>query len=313
MSSVSQTSTLRIIVPKILAQRAISSLGPLGKVEAQELILDTGRMTTDDVVRHIKEYTKLRDGISQTLRQLGIERKPESAIPETSDLRTTGSEAETQAAEARSEYQKVLGNVETADRQVQEIEKQVSTLEQLKTTSFNFDEMMARATGFRRILGRLPSKKLDAAQKALRALLKERAVMTTGAKKNDSVYILVAMPTEDASQALQTLLLYDFVPTDIPNIEAVDATAALMSWQMEKDRLIREKQSQNSRLEALREEMAGPLNRSDDNIEETLLLLRGSLRLGGGTKAAHILARLDKPLTPVVLNSLQKDGVVQLD
>ena len=104
MSSVSKTSTLRIIVPKILAQRAISSLGPLGKVEAQELILDTGRMTTDDVVRHIKEYTKLRDGISQTFRQLGIERKPESAIPETSDLRTTGSEAETQAAEARSEY-----------------------------------------------------------------------------------------------------------------------------------------------------------------------------------------------------------------
>ena len=137
--------------------------------------------------------------------------------------------------------------------------------------------------------------------------------MMTGAKKNGSVYILVAMPTEDASQALQTLLLYDFIPTDIPNIEAPDATAALTSWQMEKDRLIREKQSQNSRLEALREKLAGPLNRSADNIEETLLLLRGSLRLGDGTKATHILARLDKPLTPVVLNSLQKDGVVQLD
>src|SRR5213596_1691039 len=313
MSSVSKTSTLRIIVPKILAQRAFSSLGPLGKVEAQELILDTGRMTTDDVVRHIKEYTKLRDGISQTLRQLGIERKPESAIPETSDLRTTGSEAETQAAEARSEYQKVLGNVETADRQVQEIEKQVSTLEQLKTTSFNFDEMMARATGFRRILGRLPSKKLDAAQKALRALLKERAVMTTGAKRNDSVHILVATSTEDASQALQTLLLYEFVPTEIPSIVAADATAALISWQTEKERIIREKQSHNGELEVLRENLAGPLNRSADNIEETLLLLRSSLRLGDGSKAAHILARLDKPLTPIILNSLQKDGVLELD
>jgi len=313
MSSVSKTSTLRIIVPKILAQRAISSLGPLGKVEAQELVLDTGRMTTDDVVQHIKEYAKLRDGISQTFRQIGIERKPESAIPETSNLRTTGSEAETQAAEARSEYQKILSGVEAAERQVQEIEKQISTVEQLKATGFNFDEMMSSATGFRRILGRLPSKKLDAAQKALRALLKERAIMTTGAKKNDSVYILAATPTEDASQALQTLLLYDFVPTDIPNIEAADATAALMSWQMEKDRLIREKQSQNSRLKALREKLAGPLNRSADNIEETLLLLRGSLRLGDGTKAAHILARLDKPLAPVVLNSLQKDGVVELD
>ena len=137
--------------------------------------------------------------------------------------------------------------------------------------------------------------------------------MTTGAKKNDSVYILAATPTEDASQALQTLLLYDFVPADIPSIEAADATAALTSWQAEKDRLAREKESQNSRLEALREKLAGPLNRSADNIEETLLLLRSSLRLGDGTKAAHIIARLEKPLTPVVLNSLQKDGVVELD
>ncbi len=313
MSSVAKTSTLRIIVPKILAQRAVASLGPLGKVDAQELVLDTGRMTTEDVVRYIKEYAKLHDGMSQTLRQLGIERKPESAVPETSDLKTRGSEAETQAAEARGEYQKILSSVEAAERQVQEIEKQISTVEQLKATGFNFDEMMSRATGFRRLLGRIPSKKLDAAQKSLRVLLKERAIMMTGAKKNDSVYTLVATPTEDASQALQTLLLYDFLPTDIPTIGAADATAALTSWQMEKDRLTREKQSQNSRLEALREKLAGPLNRSADNIEETLLLLRGSLRLGDGTKAAHILARLDKPLTPIILNSLQKDGVVELD
>src|SRR6266571_598751 len=313
MSSVAKPSTLRIIVPKVLAQRAMASLGPLGKVDAQELVLDTGRMMTEDVVRCIKEYAKLRDGISQTLRQLGIERKPESAIPETFDLKTTGSEAETQAAEARSEYQKILTSVEAAERQVQEIEKQISTVEQLKATGFSFDEMMSRATGFRRILGRLPSKKLDAAEKGLRAVFKERAIMTTGERRKDSVYILVATSTEDASPALQTLLLYDFVPADIPSIEAADATAALTSWQTERDRLAREKESQNSRLETLREKLAGPLNRSADNIEETLLLLRSSLRLGDGTKAAHMIARLDKPLPPLVLNSLQKDGVVGLD
>src|SRR5437867_4982721 len=139
MNSVAKTLTVRIIVPKILAQRAISSLGPLGKVEAQELVLDTGRMTTEDVVRYIKEYAKLRDGMSQTFRQIGIERKPESAIPETSDLRTTGSEVETQAAEARSEDQKTLSGVEAAERQVQEIEKQISTVEQLKDTGFNYE------------------------------------------------------------------------------------------------------------------------------------------------------------------------------
>jgi len=216
-----------MIIPTTLAQRAIASLGPLGKVDAQELVLDTGRMTTEDVVRYIKEYAKLRDGMSQTLRQLGIERKSESAIPETSDMKTTGSEAETQAAEARSEYQKILSSVEAAERQFQEIEKQVSTVEQLKGTGFSFDEIMSGATGFRRILGRLPSKKLDAAEKGLRAVFKERAIMTTGERRKDSVYILVATSTEDASQALQTLLLYDFVPADIPSIEAADATAAL--------------------------------------------------------------------------------------
>jgi len=313
MSSVSKTSTLRIIVPKILAQRAISSLGPLGKVEAQELILDTGRMTTDDVVRHIKEYTKLRDGISQTFRQLGIERRPESAIAETSDLSTTGSEAETQAAAARSEYQKILSGVEAADRQVQEVEKQISTVEQLKATGFSFDEMMSKVTGFRRILGRLPSKKLDAAQKALNALLKERAVMTTGARRNDSVYLLVVTPTENAPQALQTLLLYDFSPTDIPRADGAGVSEALTFWHTKKDQLNQEKHSLNRKLEALRESRAGPLNRTVDKIEETLLFLRASLRLGDGIVATHILARMDKPPNPVVLNTLQKDGVLELD
>src|SRR6266581_3094156 len=307
MSSVAKTSTLRIIVPKILAQRAVASLGPLGKVDAQELVLDTGRMTTEDVVRYIKEYAKLHDGMSQTLRQLGIERKPESAVPETSDLKTRGSDAETQAAEARGEYQKLLSNVEAAERQVQEIEKQISTVEQLKATGFSFDEMMSRVTGFRRILGRLPSKRLDAAQKALNALLKERAIMTSGAKRNDSVYLLVATPTENASQALQALLLYDFIPTDIPSVESTDVVETLASWQKQKNNLAEEKQSFNRKLEALQKNLAGPLNRSADSIEEILLLLRGSLRLGGGTKAAHIIARLDKPLTHVVLNALQRD------
>src|SRR5438093_13033492 len=134
MSSVAKPSTLRIILPKALAQRAMASLGPLGKVDAQELVLDTGRMTTEDVVRYIKEYAKLRDGMSQTLRQLGIERKPESAIPETSDMKTSSSEAETQAAEARRGYQTTLLNAVAAEPQWQETEKHVSTVARLKCT-----------------------------------------------------------------------------------------------------------------------------------------------------------------------------------
>jgi len=313
MSRVSKTSTLRVIVPKILAQRTTTSLEPFGKVEAEERVLNTGRLTIEDVVRYIKEYAKLRDGISQTLRQLGIERKPGSATPEMSDLTSVYSEVETEAAEARGEYQKLLSNVEVCERQIQEWEKQISTVEQLKATGFSFDEMMSRVTGFRRILGRLPSKKLDAAQKALNALLKERAIMTSGAKRNDSVDLLVATPTENASQVLQTLLIYDFIPTDIASLEGTDVGETLASWQKKKDNLAEEKQSFSRKLEALQKNLAGPLNSSANNIEETLLLLRGSLRLGEGTKAAHIIARLDKPLTHVVLNALQSDGVIESD
>jgi vacuolar-type H+-ATPase subunit I/STV1 len=313
MSSVAKTSTLRIIVPKILAQRVTTSLEPFGRVDAEERVLNTGRLTIEDAVRYIKEYAKLRDGFSQTLRQLGIERKQESATPEVSDLTAVYSEAETEVAEARGEYQKLLSNVEASERQIQEVEKQISTVEQLKATGFSFDEMMSRTTGFRRILGRLPSKKLDAAQKALNVTLKERAIMTTGAKRNDSIYLLVATATENSSQVLQTLLLYDFIPTDIPSVEGTEVGEALESWQTKKDQLTKEKQSLKSRLEVLQESLAGPLNRSADKIEETLLLLRGSLRLGEGTKAAHIIARLDKPPTPVVLNDLQNDGVIELD
>jgi vacuolar-type H+-ATPase subunit I/STV1 len=313
MSSVSKTATLRIIVPKILAQRATTSLEPFGRVDAEERVLNTGRLTIEDAVRYIKEYAKLRDGFSLTLRQIGIARKPESATPEVADLTAVYSEAETEVAEARGEYQKLLSNVEASERQIQEVEKQISTVEQLKTTGFSFDEMMSRATGFRRILGRLPLKKLDAAQKALNAVLKERAIMTTGAKRNGSIYLLVATPIENGSQVLQTLLLYDFVPTDIPSVEGTDMGEALTSWQKKKDLLAEEKQSFSRKLEVLQESLTGPLNRSADQIEETLLLLRGSLRLGEGTKAAHLIARLDKPPTPIVLNALQSDGVIELD
>ncbi len=313
MSSAAKSSTLRIIVPKILAQKTTASLGPSGKIDARDVTLSTGRLTTENIVRQIKEYAKIRDEISQTLRQLGIERSPDNAMPQVSNIEAAFFDAENRATQARGEYQRLTSELTGLERQAQEVEKQISTVEQLKATGFSNEEMLSKATGFRRILGRLPSKKVDAAQKALHSLLKERTLMTVGAKGGDWTYLLVATPTEDASQTLQTLLLYDFIATDMPAFDGPDLGNALKSWQSKKEQLILNKDALNMKLEELRKSQAGPLNSSMDKIEETLLLLRGSLRLGEGTTAAHIFARLEKTPLPVTLNVLQRDGVLELD
>jgi prefoldin subunit 5 len=300
-------------VPKILAQRTLTSLGPLGTTDAKELVLTTGGLTTDNIVRYIREYSKLKDEIGQTVRQLGIERDPEPATPVISDLRAGYSDTESQVADARVEYQTLQGKIDAVDRQLQEVDRRLQAADQLKATGFSYEEMMSRAAGFRRILGRLPTKKLDAAQKALRALLKDRTFLTTGAKKGDTVYVLLATPTDDASQTLQTLLLYDFVPTDIPSLDDSDIEDAMNGLRAQKDQLTRDKQSLDNTIQDMRKSLTGPLNQSIDRIAETLLILRGSLRLGEGTSTAHIFARLNSPPGPVTLNTLQKDGVLELD
>ena len=313
MSSASKETNLRIVVPKALAPRTISTLSSLGKTEVDDLTLSTGGLTTEKIVRSVKDCSKLREEMTLALRQLGIPRNPRSAKAQVLDLVAGSSNAETQTAGARSEFQKVTSELGGIERQTQEVEKQITTVEQLKATGFSNEEMLSAAAGFRRILGRLPSKKLDSAQRALRALLKERTVMTTGARRNESVYLLVATPTENASQTLQTLLLYDFIPTDMPTFDGSDLDEALKSWQSKKDELAQQRKTLDARLDSLRRSVAQPLNESVDQIEETLLLLKGSLRLGEGTTATHIFARLEKSPTAIQLNSLQKDGVLELD
>jgi prefoldin subunit 5 len=311
MSSVTKSSTLRIIVPKILSQRTMTTLGPLGRAEAKELVLNTGGLTTDAVVRYIREYTRLRDEIGQTVRQLGIQRDPEPATPEFSDLRIRYSDIESHASEVRGEYQKLQSKIDAIDRELQEVDKKTAAVDQLKATGFSDEELMSRASGFRRILGRLPLKKVESARKALGASLKDTTVMTIGARKGDTQYILAATPTESAAQTLQTLLLYDFVQIDIPSFDDADAEGAIRSLQAKKQELTRDRQALDSMIQDLRRSLSQPLNQSIDKIAETLLALRGSLRLGEGTSTARIFARLDNPLGPVPLAALQKDGVLE--
>ncbi len=305
--------TFRLIVPKVVLQRVLTGLGPTAKVQADELDLKTERLSTEDVVRYIKEYTKLRDELVQTFRQLIIERNGKPLLPKLSDLDSILQEARTKIGEVQSEYKLITTETEGLERQAQEAAKQISTVEQLAATGFSYDEMASQMTGFRRILGRLPSKKLDAAQKALRALLKDRTVVTTGARRNDWAYLLVASPTDVASPALQTLLLYDFIATDMPAFDGPDLKEALKSWEEKRERLYRDVETGRNKMSTFRGELAEPLNSLADHIQEALLLLRSSLRLGESTKIAHIFVRLEKPPPAEVLNALVKDGILELD
>ena len=306
-------STLRLVVPKIIAQRVINSLGPEAKVEAIELDLKTERLTIENVVRYVKEFTKVRDELVLTFRQLGMERDGKPLLPKLSNLDATLQEARKKTQDAQEEYKRILLETESFEREAQEAAKQLATVEQISTTGFNYDELASRITGFRRILGKLPAKKVEAAQKALGAFFKDRAVMTTGARRNDWVYLLVASPTDAASQALQTLLLYDFVPTDMPSFDGPDLKEAMRTWEQKRDKLTREVEGGKQRMTDFRREQSGPLNNLADQVEETILVLRSSLRLGQETKAAHIYARLEKPISTETLNALARDGILELD
>ncbi|HYY91654.1 MAG TPA: hypothetical protein VE955_06670, partial [Candidatus Dormibacteraeota bacterium] len=255
----------------------------------------------------------LRDEISQAVRQLGIEREPGVADLDPADLSTGFSDAENEAAHARSQYQKIMGEMEQAERRAQEAEKRLQSINQFNAAGFSLKEIGSTSTGFRRILGKIPAKKLDAIEKTVHALLKDKVILTVGAKKNGTVHLLLVTPTDEAPRTLQALLPYDFIQMDMPALDGSDVEGAVNEWSGRKNRLAEEKSVLQSDMDALRRNLSGSLNNSIDRINETLLLLRGSLRLGEGSTGVRIFARLEKQPAPAVVSALQKNGVVELD
>ncbi len=313
MSNAPKPATIRLIVPKTIAARVLNSLGPETKVQARDLVLKTGRLTTGNIVRYIKEYSKLRDEISQTLRQLGIPREGKAQLPELSLLDTKLEEAQRHLEDIRSKYQKMQTEIDGLERQAEEVKKQIASVDQLAETGFTYDEIASQIPGFRRILGRLPVKKLDAAQKALRALLKERTIAAVGTRKQDWIYLLVASPTDAAPQAIQTLLLYDFTSTDIPRFEGTSVAETLQSWKEKSDKITRGVEARKAETKTLSVDWADSLNRLADETQEIILMFRSALRLGEGTNTAHIYARMEKPPPPEILNALVRDGILEVE
>ena len=313
MSNAPKPVTLRLIVPKTISTRVLNSLGPGAKVQAKDLVLNTSKLSTNNIVQSIKEYSKLRDELSQTLRQLGISREGKQQLPELSNLDSRIEEARRKLDDIRVRHQKMQAETDSLERRAEDIKKQITSGNQLADTGFSFDEIASQIPGFRRIIGRLPVKKTEAAQKALQALLKERTIVAAGTKKQDWIYLLVASPTDAAPQVLQTLLLYEFIPTDIPRFEGSSLAETLMSWKQKSDRITKEVEAKKAEMKVLSETWADSLNELADESQEIILMLRSALRLGEGTNAAHIYARLEKPPPPETLNALVKDGILEVE
>ncbi len=311
MSTHQKPVTMRLIVPQTASAQVVTILGPRAKVDAYDLVLKTRGLTTSEMVRYIKECSKLRDEMSQVFRQTGVVREGKAVNPEFSSLDAVISEGQKRLEDIRSQYQRMQSQTESLEREVEGAKKQIAAVDQLSETGFGYDEISSQLAGFRRILGRLPVKKVEPARKALQALLKERTIVATGARKQDWVYLLVASPTDIAPQAIQTLLLYDFAPIDTPSMERGFAET-IQSLKQSSDSSTRKIAERRADARTAGAEWADSLNRLGDEIEETILVLRSVLRLGEGTGAAHLFAQLEEPPSQETLDSLAREGVLEV-
>src|SRR5437879_7811776 len=169
MSTPAKNSVLRAILTDDASVKMVTVLGAPGKTESKKIALTSGQLTTEQIVSRIKELSKLRDEILQVMRHLNLTRE---AAPSTIDQPDYDSELEStrrELDEARNEYQEVQGKIEKIQRQIDESKKKVAALTEISQTGFSTDQIEPYDRDFRRVLGRLPVKKLDAGQKALQS------------------------------------------------------------------------------------------------------------------------------------------------
>ena len=313
MSTPAKNSVLRAILADDAAVKMVTALAAPGKTESKKIALTSGKMTTEQIVNRIKELSKLRDEILQVMRQLNLTRE---AAPSTGDQLEHDSELESakrELDEARNEYQEVQGKIEKIQRQIDESKKKVAALTEISQTGFSTDQIEPDDRDFRRVLGRLPVKKLDAGQKALQSQYKDQAVLAIGNRKQNMYYVLLAAPNDRSSQALQTLLLYDFTPIETPEYKSADVKSEIQTEEANAKALFKELEGLKLQLDDLRRRAGRTLNRRLDEVVDALMLLRGILKLGEGSQASRIYVRLERVAPTETLNSLSRRGVVELE
>src|SRR6267378_3671822 len=313
MSTPAKNTLLRAILADDASVKIATALGTPGKTESKKIALTSGQLTTEQIVNRIKELSKLRDETLQVMRQLNLTRE---AAPSTGDPLDYDGELESarrQLDEARNEYQEVQGKIEKIQRQIDESKKKVAALTEISQTGFATDQLESESGDFRRVLGRLPVKKIESTQKALQSQYKDQAVLAVGNRKQDMYYVLVVVPKDKSSQALQTILLYDFTPIEIPEYKSPDAKSEIQTEDARAKLLSKELEGLKLQLDDLRRRAGQTLNRRLDEVVEALMLLRGILKLGEGTQASRIYARLEKVLPAETMTNLSKRGIIELE
>jgi vacuolar-type H+-ATPase subunit I/STV1 len=313
MSSPAKATVLRAVLPDDAAAKTALALGTPGKSESKSVTLSSGDMTTEAIVSRIKELSKIRDEILQVMRQLNLTRQGSPSPVEQLGYDNELEPARRELDEMRNQYKDAQGRIEDVQRQLDNSKKRVEVITEISQTGFAIDQLESEAGDFRRILGRLPVKKLDAAQKATASQFKDQTILAIGNKKQDTFYILVAAPKDKSSQALQTLLLYDFATIEIPEYESPDVKSEI---QREEDRakaLAKELGELEPQLEDLRTKAGHTLNERLDGVVDALMLLRGILKLGEGTQASCIYAKLERVLPVETMTNLSKRGIIELE
>ncbi|HEV2120191.1 MAG TPA: hypothetical protein VGS11_08845 [Candidatus Bathyarchaeia archaeon] len=313
MSSPAKNNVLRAILADDASVKIATALAAPGNTESKKIALTSGQLTTEQIVNRVKELSKLRDEILQVMRQVSLTRESGPSKADRLDYNSELESAKRELDQARNEYQEVQGKIEKIQRQIDESKKQIAALTEISQAGFATDQLESENGDFRRVLGRLPVKKLDAAQKALRSQYKDQAVLAVGNRKQDIYYVLVAAPKEKFSQALQTLLLYDFTPIEVPEYKSADVKSGIQAEEERGKLLSEELEALKLELDDLRRRAGQNLNRRLDEFVEALMLLRGILKLGEGSQASRIYAHLDKVVPAETLSNLSKRGIIELE
>src|SRR2546425_3277891 len=229
MSTPAKNTVLRAILADDASVKMATALGTPGKIESKRIPLTSGQLTTEQIVGRIKELSKLRDEILQVMRQLNLTREAGPSPVDQLDYDSELESAKQELDEARNQYQEVQGRIDKIQRQIDDSKKRIVALTEISQTGFATDQLESEGRDFRRILGRLPFKKLEAAQKAMLAQFKDQVILAVGNKRQDAFYILVAAPKDKSSQALQTLLLHDFTPIEIPEYKSPDTKSEIQT------------------------------------------------------------------------------------
>jgi hypothetical protein len=313
MSVPAKITILRAILPNDASAKATLGLGTFSKAESRSVTLTSGQMTTEALVGRIKELSKLRDEILQVMRQLNLTREAGSSSVDQFDYDEEIETAHEELDKIRNQYQEIQGKIERIQRQVDDSKKNIAVLTEISQTGFAADQLESEAGDFRRSVGRLPVKKSEAAQKALQSQFKDQVALAVGNKNQDAVYVLIAAPKDKSSQVLQTLLLYDFNPIEIPEHELSDVKSEI---QRQEDRARAQSEELDElklQLDDSRRKTGQALNLRLDEVIDALMLLRGILKLGERTNASRVYIRLERSLPAETVDNLTRTGIIELE